>query len=49
MCLRMVRRPAMARPLFGELPGERLDQFEHGGDFALVARQHHALRQAHRQ
>ena len=29
--------------LFGQLPDERLDGFEHGGHFAFVARQHHAL------
>ena len=45
MCLRMARRPPGGAALLGQLARERLDQLEDGGNLALVARQHHALRQ----
>ena len=37
--------PATAKqaPFFRKLPGERLDNIEDGGDFALVAGEHNAL------
>jgi hypothetical protein len=42
------RAAAVGSPLLGELARERLDLIERGRDLALVAGQHHALRQRDR-